>query len=281
MIYLDIAGIHIHASGFDCEYFSHRTREYESNPASADLTVSVEICDYIPVPEFPVSVSYGYRRFCRTDDGYCIYDFYDNRCVAAVFADKNWENVNAYLVDIKDIGEADCDIRRFNLLGMAFRQRILRFNGIVYHSSTICYKDKGVIFTAASGTGKSTHTGLWTKYYNDAFILNDDSPVIRIIDNKILFCGTPWSGKTELNKNICVDGAAVVFLQRGENSIKPVTGINAFKMLFGGMMNLPVFEEEMELALSVLQKISDIPMYILYCDISKEAVDTVKNEIFK
>ena len=281
MRYLTIAGIHIHVSGFDYEYFDRRTAEYVSEKKDPDLTVSVELCEHISVPDTDVFVVNGYRHFCKTDNGYCLYDLYKGRCVAVVYADKDWKSVNACLADVKDIGGSDFDIRRFNLLGMAFRQRILRFGGIAYHSSTVCYKNKGIVFTAPSGTGKSTHTELWTKYCEGAFVLNDDTPAIRIIDGKVVFFGTPWSGKTEINRNVSCEGAAIVFLQRGENKLKQVSGIDAYKMLIGGVMSLPVFEEDMNLVLSVLQEVSSIPTYVLYCDISREAVETVRNEIFK
>ena len=57
--------------------------------------------------------------------------------------------------------------------------------------------DKGFLFLGKSGTGKSTHCKLWLNNFEDADLLNDDNPALRILpDGKVYVYGTPWSGKT-------------------------------------------------------------------------------------
>ncbi len=283
MVYLKIADIVIEAKGFESEYFNCRTKEYLYDEALPDMRVEIELCENIPIPDAKVEASATFRKYCRTETGYCIYDADGDKCIAAVFADERWENVKAFLTDVTAFGGADNDVRRFNLLGEVFRYRILWMDGIAYHSSTISYKGNGVIFTASSGTGKSTHTGLWVKYYGeDTEIINDDTPVARIIDNEILLFGTPWSGKTDINKNVCVPARAIVFLSRGkENRIQKLNGLEAYRKLFAGVMIRPVYKEAMEKTLEMLDKLLSVPMYSLECNISREAVDTVKNYIFE
>ena len=284
MKYLKIADLCIEAQGFDYEYFERRTKEYVCEKSLPDLCVSVEINDTIPIPEGKIFAESGMRKFIITDDGgYCFFDVHEGDCIAVVRADREWKNVSAVLTDISKIGGADNDIRRFYLLGEVFRYRILWYDGLVYHSSTISHNGQGVIFTAASGTGKSTHTGLWLKYYgNCTEIINDDTPALRFIDGSAYLYGTPWSGKTEINKNICVPASGIVFVERSENnSISKLRGIEGYRMLFSGVMTLPVLPEPMERVLSMLEKMCSIPMYVLGCNISREAVDTVKNEIFE
>ena len=77
-----------------------------------------------------------------------------------------------------------------------------------------------------SGTGKSTHTALWLKNFAPrASIINDDKPAIRIQKDGIFVYGTPWSGKTDQNKNVKVPLQGIAFLERGEeNSITPCGG---------------------------------------------------------
>lgn len=67
---------------------------------------------------------------------------------------------------------------------------------IAIHSSSIVSDEKAVIFLGESGTGKSTHTRLWRENIPGAFLLNDDSPIIRVIDGTAWVYGSPWSGKT-------------------------------------------------------------------------------------
>ena len=59
----------------------------------------------------------------------------------------------------------------------------------------------GFPFIAASGTGKSTHTSLWLKHIEGVQLLNDDNPIIRIIDGQPYLFGSPWSGKTPCYRN--------------------------------------------------------------------------------
>ena len=71
---------------------------------------------------------------------------------------------------------------------------------VAIHSSCIVYKGKAVLFLGESGTGKSTHTRLWREHIDGAFLLNDDSPFLRVEDGKVWAYGSPWSGKTPCYK---------------------------------------------------------------------------------
>ncbi|MBR5540918.1 MAG: hypothetical protein IKU64_00950 [Bacteroides sp.] len=74
------------------------------------------------------------------------------------------------------------------------------YDTVAIHSSCIVYGDKAVLFLGESGTGKSTHTRLWREHIEGAFLLNDDSPFLRVEDGKIWAYGSPWSGKTPCYK---------------------------------------------------------------------------------
>lgn len=52
---------------------------------------------------------------------------------------------------------------------------------VAIHSSVICRDGCAVLFLGESGTGKSTHTRLWREHIPGAELLNDDSPIVRII----------------------------------------------------------------------------------------------------
>ena len=67
---------------------------------------------------------------------------------------------------------------------------------IAIHTSCIVWEDRCVIFLGESGTGKSTHTRLWRENIQGAHLLNDDSPILRVVDGKVWMYGSPWSGKT-------------------------------------------------------------------------------------
>ena len=88
------------------------------------------------------------------------------------------------------------------------------FKTVAIHTSTIACGGKAILFLGESGTGKSTHTRLWREHIEGAVLLNDDSPIIRIIDGKPWVYGSPWSGKTPCYKNESYPLAACVRLSQ-------------------------------------------------------------------
>lgn len=161
--------------------------------------------------------------------------------------------------------------------GAHFYEQLAFFNGVMLHASCVEYEGKAYLFSARSGTGKSTHTHLWLKYLDGARIINDDKPAIRCIDGKYYAYGTPWSGKTNESVNIGVPIAGITFLSRGENSIKRIPGIKALK-LFMDQTVRPYDKDLMGKMLETLNGIlTDIPIYEMSCDMSQDAVMTSYN----
>ena len=102
------------------------------------------------------------------------------------------------------------------------------------HASAVVVDDYAYLFSADSGTGKSTHTRLWLDRFGEqAFILNDDKPALRLEDGVWYAYGTPWSGKHDLSVNARVPVAGICMLHRAEkNEIQPYTGSKAiFELL--------------------------------------------------
>ena len=161
--------------------------------------------------------------------------------------------------------------------GGYFYEQLTRFGGIMLHASCVEYGGKAYLFSARSGTGKSTHTHLWLKYLPGSRIINDDKPAIRYIDGVYYAYGTPWSGKTDESVNIGVPIEGIAFLSRGENSIRRIPGIKALK-LFMDQTVRPRDKALMGNTLEILNKVlTDVPIYELSCDMSEEAVRTSYN----
>lgn len=109
-------------------------------------------------------------------------------------------------------------------LWIAYGLATLPLRTIAIHTSVIQYKGRTVLFLGESGTGKSTHTSLWCKYIEGAVLLNDDSPILRIVDGKPWMYGSPWSGKTPCYKLESYPLAACVRLSQAPyNKIKRLT----------------------------------------------------------
>lgn len=85
-------------------------------------------------------------------------------------------------------------------LWLAFNFSVADLNTVAIHSSSIIYQNNAFLYLGGSGTGKSTHTQLLCQYLNGAELLNDDSPILRVVDGKCFVYGSPWSGKTPCYK---------------------------------------------------------------------------------
>lgn len=183
-------------------------------------------------------------------------------------------------ISLLSISDDDCKAREYAFSGYAMSQLLLQHNRLVLHSSCISTGGQAILFSAPSGTGKSTHTGLWQKYVKDTVYINDDTPIIRLDSQKVYACGSPWSGKTDLNSNISSPLAGIVFLERGEkNTIEPIKGADAFARLLGETRKFP-FRNAVEKATELCgELIERVPVFRLTCDISEEAVRVVHKAV--
>lgn len=161
--------------------------------------------------------------------------------------------------------------------GSYFYEQLALFNGMMLHASCVEYKGKAYLFSATSGTGKSTHTHLWLKYLDGCRIINDDKPAIRMIDGVAYAFGTPWSGKTDESVNEGVEIGGICFLKRGENKIRRIPGIYAIKPFMDQTVR-PRDKELMNKMLETLNIIlTNVPIYEMFCDMSEDAVKTAVN----
>ena len=122
-----------------------------------------------------------------------------------------WKADNSNIVHFK--GKLMPRLVRF-ALWIAYGVVTLPFQTVAIHTSVIQYKGRTVLFLGESGTGKSTHTRLWRENIEEAVLLNDDSPILRIVDGKPWMFGSPWSGKTPCYKNESYPLAACVRLSQ-------------------------------------------------------------------
>ena len=111
--------------------------------------------------------------------------------------------------------------------------KLLERETLLFHGSAIAVDGVAYLFTAKSGTGKSTHTALWRQVFKDrAVMINDDKPLLKLTSDGVLVCGTPWNGKHGLGCNRMVPLKAICILERAEqNTIVPVDAVEALPML--------------------------------------------------
>lgn len=177
---------------------------------------------------------------------------------------------------------ADYNAIEYVYTGSLFNRFLLNHNGCMLHSSAVVVDGYAYLFSADSGTGKSTHTQMWLKHFgNRAFIINDDKPALRCIDGQWYVYGTPWSGKTDLNVNIRVKLGSIVFLERSEeNWIEELPIKEAIPKFLKQTIRKLSKEEKMDLVLENMEKVlTDNPIYKMGCNISDDAVITAYEKI--
>lgn len=156
-----------------------------------------------------------------------------------------------------------------------FNRMLLKYYGSYIHSSALLFDGKAYLFSANSGVGKSTHTKKWLERFGDrALIINDDKPSFRFIDDKCIIYGTPFSGGTNIHKNISAELGALVFIERAEeNSLERIPVSKAIALLLEQSprrANEQIAERQLELFSMIL---TNYPAYLLKCNMEDSAVD--------
>lgn len=180
-------------------------------------------------------------------------------------------------VDYPALNVKDCE---YMFTGEQFCRQLLGFDGFMLHSSAVVYKDRAYLFSATSGTGKSTHTGIWQRVFGkeNTYILNDDKPVIRMIDGQVYVFGTPWSGKTDQNRNVGVLLQGICFITRAEeNHINKIDTKTAIYKILNQTIR-PDGADKMTQLLDVLDRVlQKSAVYEMGCNMTDDAAITAFN----
>lgn len=156
----------------------------------------------------------------------------------------------------------------------AIGEQLPNFDRFVFHGAAIEYNGKAYLFTAPSGTGKTTHINLWKQYLGDKVdIINGDKPIIYVGDKSTVY-GTPWAGKEGYQRNASAPLKAVCIIKQSKtNSITRLEKGDAVNHLMR-QVYLPQDPIVLSKTLALLGKIiENTPVYILQCDISEQAFE--------
>ena len=170
-----------------------------------------------------------------------------------------------------------------NALMLMFAFASAGMGTLLVHASVIKNDDRGYLFLGKSGTGKSTHSGLWLRYIKGSELLNDDNPVVRVNGKEVMVYGSPWSGKTPCYKNDNARiGAFVQIKQRPENCIQRELPLQSFAVLLPSMSTMK-WDKRIygNICDSVGRLIELVPLYTLGCRPDREAAEMCHAEITK
>lgn len=168
------------------------------------------------------------------------------------------------------------DVRTFglnNALMLIYAFAGSRHDTLLIHASCVEWGGRAYPFTAPSGTGKSTHTGLWLQHIEGTQLLNDDNPILRIEDGKPYIYGSPWSGKTPCYRNLRLPLGALTGIERAEaNSVQRESPTRAFATLLTACSTMkwdePLYQRTID---TLAQTMATTPFYTLHCLPDREA----------
>lgn len=147
----------------------------------------------------------------------------------------------------------------------------------VLHASYIEWKGSGILFTAPSGTGKSTQAKLWNRYENTP-ILNGDRVLLAKKNGIWHAYGFPNCGSSEVCENRTLPVRAIVVLQQGpENRILPMTAAQKLRSIAAGVVNYNWDSEDIHATVELAGNLAtQIPVVKLVCRADREAVEVLK-----
>lgn len=156
-----------------------------------------------------------------------------------------------------------------------FYEALFDFEGFRLHASAVVLDGKAYLFSAPSGTGKSTHTSLWLEYFGmeRSHIINDDTPIIRCVGNRYIVYGSPWSGSSNINRNDSAPLQGIAFIERSQNNwIHPLSEEEAVFCLLNQARRTAV-PTRLNTMLSLLgELIKKVPIYRMGCTRGHSAV---------
>lgn len=217
----------------------------------------------------------------KLDDGgyqYIIKDIQGAECCLLI-ADKNFANCRCALNGnfvMRDFG-----LNSALMLIMAFAGA--RKQTLLIHASLVRCDGYGYAFTAKSGTGKSTQVSMWLRYIPNCDLMNDDNPIVRIIDGKVYIYGGPWSGKTPCYRNVKAPLGAITLINRDKkNWVEKPEPLEAFASFLPSCSAMKWDIEIYDAICDTVTKIVETTgIYILHCLPNREAAVVCHNAIAK
>lgn len=228
----------------------------------------------ILLSDLKISINHQFdymKSFCKD------YIFQFNNCDISATTTQESINKEKELVPAAPIEACEC-----LCIYRSIAEQLPKFDRFVFHGAAIEYNNSAYLFTAPSGTGKTTHINLWKKNLgNKVDIINGDKPIIKLANQPIVY-GTPWAGKEALQRNASAPLKAICILKQGKtNTIARLSKSDAI-----GHLMRQVYMPHDAIALSKTLEllgmmIENVPVYSLQCDISDEAFNTSFSEMTK
>lgn len=222
-------------------------------------------------------------RVFESGNGTVVVDLIKEGGQQFIFKDLEGNECSMFQIN-KDNNEAKCalagkhDRRVFglqNTLMLSFAMATSLHQTIFIHASLIRQNGYGYAFHAPSGTGKSTQVSMWMRYLPGCDLMNDDNPLIRLIDGVPYIFGSPWSGKTPCYRQTKARlGAMTRIDQDDHNWVEKLTPIEGFTSIVASATTLRwdvnIFRNVCDTVTKIVETTGS---YILHCLPNREAAE--------
>ena len=275
---LKIANFYVRISGAPFKEFDELFKDYITldKITNFDFEVEFSVMDKIPMPSAKLTLPCRKWQHCVNEDGgVCTMRIDDEGPLLRNDISPDGKHAKIAVANRKKIYGVDIWYISFFAIGEAFSYAMLKNKCGVLHSSSIILNGSAIAFSAKSGTGKSTHTGLWREMLGErAVMINDDKPLIAVSDSAVTAYGTPWDGKHRLSTNTGAPLKAVCILERSEeNRIAEITKSDCYNMLVQQVYK-PTNPQKLIKTLQLIDRLTEnVKLFRLGCNMKPEAAE--------
>lgn len=190
------------------------------------------------------------------------------------------------IVDTLPEAEGELLVNRVDLQvfrnGEGLERRLSERPCLILHCAYLEYQGKAMLFSAPSGTGKTTQAGLWEQYRGSRTV-NGDKALLEYDGKTWTANGWPVCGTSEVCENKKLPIGCIVMLSQAKlNQAWRLRPAEAFTSLYGQITMNRWDREGLVKNLDLLERlVGKVPVYHLACDISEDAVKTLEQELVR
>ncbi len=258
---------------------------FSVEPRDVECSYVFSLADHLPEPggKF-IYEDQNYRVYLKDGQIYRYAGFFsDGRILSPSFALIRYGLEDKGLIEVTI--PLDANIPRnsaFVYKCLCIEHLVTSKGAVILHSSYVKTESGSILFTAPSGTGKSTQAELWRKH-RGARVINGDCSIVRMTGDGAMTFGLPFSGTSGICFNESAPLRAIVYLtQAPENRIERIGGRRAFGSLMEGAKVNTWNTHDAEIMTATLSDIvRTVPVFKLDCLPDESAVETLEAELKK
>ena len=254
---------------------------FRTDHATSPHRYRVTVADRLPAHQGPELAVLPGVRIYGSEGGYVRYTGPENRGLEDAYSCAEHRGKEHHVTLRKDQVPGMVSARLV-LNNLDVEHLVADAGGVILHASCISWRGKMIVFTAPSGTGKSTQAELW-KIHRGADILNGDRAVLMTQDMRVCASGLPFSGSSPYCENRTEPLAAVVYLRQAPvTSIRQLRGREAFLRVWEGCCVNNWNRQDVDNAIGLVEKLlQQVPVFELACTPDESAVTALEAQMRK